>query len=95
MADTDFAPDLPAAQAAIELADEVIAKAIARLTELGGPDQQQVFAYELAHAGAGIATARGMLEYGAKGDVEARLTCGFAADALHDLATRLLGRASK
>ena len=30
-----------------------------------------------------IATAKAMLEYGAKGDVEARLTCGFAADALH------------
>ena len=85
-------PDLQAAVAAIDLADTAIAKAIARLTELGGPDQQQVFAYELAHAGAGIATAKGMLEYGAKGDVEASLTCGFAADAIHDLITKLIGR---
>ena len=30
--------------------------------------------------------------YGAKGDVEARLTCGFVADAVHDLASKLLGR---
>jgi (2S)-methylsuccinyl-CoA dehydrogenase len=95
MADTSIAPaspDLGAAAEALELADDVLAKAIARLTELGGPDAQQVFAYELAHAGAGIATARGMLDYGAKGEIEAGLTCGFAADALHDLATRLLGR---
>ena len=84
--------DLQAAAAAIDLADTAIAKAIARLTELGGPDQQQVFAYELAHAGAGIATAKAMLDYGAKGDVEASLTCGFAADAIHDLITKLIGR---
>jgi (2S)-methylsuccinyl-CoA dehydrogenase len=84
--------DLQAAAAAIELADEAIAKAIARLTELGGPDQQQVFAYELAHAGAGIATARAMLDYGARGDVEGRLTCGFVADAIHDLVSRIIGR---
>jgi (2S)-methylsuccinyl-CoA dehydrogenase len=85
-------PDLQAAAAAIDLADSAIAKGIARLTELGGPDQQQVLAYELAHAGAGIATAKSMLTYGTKGDVEARLTCGFAADAIHDLITKLIGR---
>jgi (2S)-methylsuccinyl-CoA dehydrogenase len=92
MADTIVAPDLGAAAGAIDLADGVIGKAIARLTELGGPDAQQVFAYELAHAGAGVATAKSMLSYGAKGDVEARLTCGFIADAVHDLACRLIGR---
>jgi (2S)-methylsuccinyl-CoA dehydrogenase len=85
-------PDLAAAAAAIETAEAVIAKAIARLTELGGPDENQVFAYDLAHAGAGVATARAMLDYGAKGDVEAALTCGFAADAVHDLGCKLLGR---
>jgi len=85
-------PDLQAAATAIDLADSAIAIAIARLTELGGPDQQQVLAYELAHAGAGIATAKAMLTYGALGDVEARLTCGFAADAVHDLMTKLIGR---
>ncbi len=85
-------PDLQGAADALDLADTAIAKAIARLIELGGPDRHQVFAYELAHAGAGIATARAMLDYGARGDTEARLTCGFAADAVHDLAARLLGR---
>ena len=33
-----------------------------------------------------------MLDYGAKGDVEARLTCAFVADAVHDLAAKLAGR---
>ena len=92
MAETTAAPDLDAAAGVLRLADEVIAAAVDRLTELGGPDAQQVFAYELAHGGAGIATARSMLSYGAHGDVEARLTCGFVADAVHDLATRVLGR---
>ena len=45
-------PDLPGASQAVELAEQAIALASARLTELGGPDRQQVFAYELAHAGA-------------------------------------------
>jgi (2S)-methylsuccinyl-CoA dehydrogenase len=93
-ASPSIAADLEGARAALDLADRVITAAIARLTELGGPDREQVFAYELAHGGAGIAVAKGMLEYGGKGDVEARLTCGFVADSVHDLATRLLGRES-
>jgi (2S)-methylsuccinyl-CoA dehydrogenase len=84
--------DLTAARAAVELAQQAIEQAIARLTELGGPDQNQVFGYELAHAGAGVATATAMLDYGDHGDVEARLACGFAADVIHDLVSRLIGR---
>jgi (2S)-methylsuccinyl-CoA dehydrogenase len=85
-------PDLTAAGDAVSLAERAVATAATRLAELGGPDRQQVFAYDLAHAAAGIATARSMLEYGALGDVEARLTCGFVADAVHDLVSRLIGR---
>ncbi len=84
--------DLTAARAAVELAQQAIELAIARLTELGGPDRQQVLGYELAHAGAGVATAAAMLDYGKYGDVEARLACGFAADVIHDLVSRLIGR---
>ena len=58
----------------------------------GGPDAHQVLAYDLAHAAAAVETARSMLGYGALGDDEARLTCAFVADALHDLAGRVLGR---
>ena len=85
-------PDLAAAGAAIDLAFEAVGTGARHLTELGGPDTQQVLAYDLAHAAAAMATARSMLDYGAKGDVEARLTCAFVADAVHDLVTRLIGR---
>jgi (2S)-methylsuccinyl-CoA dehydrogenase len=51
-----------------------------------------VVAYDLAHAASAIETARALLDYGGKGDTEARITCAFVADAIHDVATRLLGR---
>jgi len=86
------APDLFAAAAAIDVADGVIGAGVAAMTEAGGPDQAQVLAYDLAHAAAGAATARAMLDYGARGDIEGRLTCAFAADVIHDLIGRLVGR---
>jgi (2S)-methylsuccinyl-CoA dehydrogenase len=72
--------------------DSVIGKAVRHLAASGGPDVHQVLAYDLAHAAAQVAAARAMLDYGAKGDVEARLTCAFTADMVHDLITRLCGR---
>jgi (2S)-methylsuccinyl-CoA dehydrogenase len=33
-----------------------------------------------------------LLDYGAKGEVEAKITCAFAADMLHELASKLFGR---
>ncbi|HUF99085.1 MAG TPA: acyl-CoA dehydrogenase family protein [Ilumatobacter sp.] len=86
------ATTISAATDALELAQLVIGSGIARLTEMGGPDAEQVFAYDLAHGAAAITTARAMLPYGEKGDVEAQLTCAFAADAIHDLITKLIGR---
>ena len=88
-----FPPDLPAAADVIDLADGVVGKAVRRLASLdGGADEHQVLAYDIAHAAAGVATARSLLDYGAKGDVEACITCAFAADMLHDLAGKVLGR---
>ena len=84
--------DLANASIALGLADQAIGCAVQRLTDLGGPDRQQVFAYDLAHAAAGAATAKAMLPYGELGEVEARLTCGFVADAIHDLVSKLIGR---
>ncbi len=86
------APDLPAAADAIDLADRVVGKAVRRLARSGGPDVHQVLAYDIAHAASAVATARSLLDYGAKGDVEAKITCAFAADMLHDLAGKVLGR---
>ena len=86
------APDLSAAADVVALTDGVLATAVRRLTELGGPDAQQVFAYDLAHAGSAAATARALLDYGGKGDTEARIACAFVADAVHDLISRVAGR---
>jgi (2S)-methylsuccinyl-CoA dehydrogenase len=86
--------DLAAAADTIEIADSVVGKAVRHLATSGGPDRHQVLAYDLAHAAAQVAAARAMLDYGAKGDLEARLTCAFTADMVHDLITRLCGRES-
>jgi (2S)-methylsuccinyl-CoA dehydrogenase len=86
------APDLPAAADAIDLADRLVGRAVRQLAASGGPDVHQVLAYDIAHAASGVATARSLLDYGAKGDVEAKITCAFAADMLHDLASKVLGR---
>ena len=85
-------PDLVAAADTIEIADSVVGKAVRHLAASGGPDVHQVLAYDLAHSAAQVAAARAMLDYGAKGDLEARLTCAFTADMVHDLITRLCGR---
>jgi (2S)-methylsuccinyl-CoA dehydrogenase len=86
------APDLDAAAAVVDLADGAVGTAIRQLTSSGGPDVHQVLAYDLAHAASAVATAKALLDYGAKGDVEARITCAFVADVVHDLASKLIGR---
>ncbi len=86
------APDLHAAADVIELAQGVVGRAVRHLAANGGPDRQQTLAYDLAHAAAQVATAKSLLDYGAKGDTEAKITCAFTADMAHDLITRLAGR---
>ncbi len=94
MADSTLpTPDLGAAATVIDLADGVVAKAVRHLAGTdGGADANQVLAYDIAHAAAGVATARSLLDYGAKGDVEAKITCAYAADMAHDLASKMIGR---
>ena len=87
-----IAPDLTAAAAAIDAARGVLDKASARLAELGDIDANQVLAYDLAHATAAIEMSATLLDYGAKGDTEARIACAFAADAVGELAAKLFGR---
>ena len=86
------APDLDAAASAIDTADSVVRAAIAQLAGHGSVDDDQVLAYDLAHAASAVATARSMLDYGAKGEIEGKLTCAFVADAIADLAAKLFGR---
>ena len=71
------APDLTAAAAAVSLAEQVVSDATRHLAANGGIDANQVVAYDLAHAAAATATARATLEYGARGDVEARIAGAF------------------
>jgi (2S)-methylsuccinyl-CoA dehydrogenase len=85
-------PDLTTAAAALELADRAVRTALAHLAATGSAEDDQVVAYDLAHSAAAVATARNLLDYGANGDVEARIACAFAADAVHEVATRAFGR---
>jgi (2S)-methylsuccinyl-CoA dehydrogenase len=85
-------PDLSAAANAVELAQAVVQDGIATLAARGSIDDNQVLAYDVAHAAAAVEAARTLLDYGAKGDVEARITCAFAADAIAELVAKLIGR---
>ena len=85
-------PDLTAAADVVELARSVVRAGTKTLAAGGGPDVDQVLAYDLAHAGAAVETASSMLDYGALGEIEAAITCAFVADAVGELATRLFGR---
>ena len=90
---TDLAaPDLAAAADVIEIASGVVGRGVRHLAANGGPEVHQVLAYDLAHAAAQVETARALLDYGAKGDLEAAITCAFTADMAHDLITRIAGR---
>jgi (2S)-methylsuccinyl-CoA dehydrogenase len=84
--------DLSAAKAVIDLAHDVVLAATRTLAAQGGPDANQVIAYDLAHAAAAVETGRAMLGYGEKGELEAKLTCAYIADAIAELATKLFGR---
>jgi len=84
--------DLQAASAAVDAADGVVTDAARLLASRGSIDDHQVVAYDLAHAAAGVALARAMLDYGELGDVEGRVACAFVADVVHDLIGRVLGR---
>ncbi len=92
LADVTATRDLATAAEAVAVAEGVVGAAVSHLNASGGPDANQVLAYDVAHAASGAATARALLDYGAKGDVEARITCAFVADMIHDLVTRLVGR---
>ncbi len=92
---TDIPPaDLQQAASAIEAAASVVRAATRQLAETGSVDADQVLAYDLAHAAAAVETARAMIDYGAKGDLEGQLTSVFVADVIANLAAKLWGRES-
>jgi (2S)-methylsuccinyl-CoA dehydrogenase len=90
---TDLIPaDLERAEDATSLAASVVAGAVRRLAGVADVDTEQVLAYDLAHAAAGVRTAQATLGYGRTGSDEARIACAFVADVLADLTTRTVGR---
>jgi (2S)-methylsuccinyl-CoA dehydrogenase len=86
------APDLDAAASAVDAARDVVRRGLAHLAATGSVDADQVVAYDLAHAAAAVETARTLLDYGGKGETEARITVAFAAEAVADVAAKLYGR---
>ncbi len=85
-------PDLTRASEATELARRVVEQGVRTLAAAGGPDEQQVLAYDLAHSAAAVETARSLADYGRRGNTEALITCAFVADMLQEVSARLLGR---
>ena len=94
ISDTVPAPDLQAAADATAVAQRVVDSGIAALRVAGGPDHAQVLAYDVSHAAAAVRTAESVVAYGAHGDTEARIACAFVADALAELAARIVGRSA-
>jgi (2S)-methylsuccinyl-CoA dehydrogenase len=88
--------DLESAGDAVAIAKDVVARAASYIGEHEGVDQRrsanQTVGYDLAHAAAAVEIAAATLDYGAKGETEARIACAFVADAVHDLVTRTFGR---
>jgi (2S)-methylsuccinyl-CoA dehydrogenase len=86
--------DLGSLKGALAAADDLIGRAAAHLAGQGdgAVDANQVVAYDLAHAAAGVAIARAALSYGAHGETEAALASAFGADALYELMAKVLGR---
>jgi (2S)-methylsuccinyl-CoA dehydrogenase len=72
-------------------AERLVAHAANELRERG-LDENQSFAYDLAHATSAIATARACEGYRTRGETEERLVDAFLALALGDLAARVVGR---
>ena len=84
--------DLTAAAQAIAIAQGVVDTGFETLKAAGGADVHQVVAYDLSHAASALATAKSMLDYGAKGSAEANLAAAFIADAVAELGAKLVGR---
>jgi (2S)-methylsuccinyl-CoA dehydrogenase len=85
-------PDLSAAAAAVDVAASVLQAGVRHLAATGDVDVDQVVAYDLAQATAAVESARAVLDYGTKGEVEARIACACVADAVYDVSARTLGR---
>src|SRR2546429_156741 len=92
---------LEAAAAAVDAAAELTTAAAEHLARgaaedgrisVAKLDRQQVLAYDLAHAASALEGCRVMLDYGAHGELEGMLAGAFVADAVADVASRIVAR---
>ncbi|MEY2469717.1 MAG: (2S)-methylsuccinyl-CoA dehydrogenase [Actinomycetota bacterium] len=80
------------ARAALGDAQGVVDACVKQFGEPGSVDAEQVIAYDLAHAAAAVACAKSAADYGDRGETEGALAAVFIADAVFDVASRVLGR---
>ena len=84
--------DMQAAATATSAARTVINGALARLRSEDDAELEQVLLYDVAHAASAVEICASLIDYGTKGDVEARFACAFIADVVADLAGKIFGR---
>jgi (2S)-methylsuccinyl-CoA dehydrogenase len=89
--------DLVAAASVVETTHALVRQALKTLAGQAeradaAIDANQQVAYDLAHAMSAVENARAVLDYGNRGELEARLAAAFVADAAHDICSKILGR---
>ncbi len=98
-----MADSLSQARAAVDAAGVVVTTASEQLADVATEgdrisvarlDEHQVLAYDLAHSAAAVEGSRVMLDYAQHGEIESLLARAYIADAVSELAARLVGRAS-
>ena len=82
--------ELDTAEEIVAVAAEVVASGVDALAQCD-LDDQQLLAYDVAHAASAVEACRSVLAYGRHGDHEAALACVYVADVAHDLAGRTFG----
>lgn len=85
-------PDLTSADEVTELCRQVVDAGVRALAQAGPIDDNQVLAYDIAHAAAGVETAAAMLGYARHGETEAAMACAFVADVAAEIASKVFGR---
>jgi len=84
--------DVQPAAATVSTARSVVDSALERLRSAPDPELEQVLLYDIAHAASALEICKSLIDYGARGEVEARFACAFIADAVSDLASKVFGR---
>ena len=87
-----FDSEMQEATSVVAALQQVINGCITELRATGGIDANQVVAYDLAHMASGVEASRSVLQYGSKGEYEARIALSFIADVCAEVMSRSYGR---